>query len=175
MGAPAGGLPITCREACAAIGLVTLNVEKNADVIGFSDGRGHGGNLWGFHSSANSMATRLDISPRRRLDDVCSYMAGLNFGRTDCALPMLWASKNKLDFDAIRVYTDNETWYGQIHPWQALKHYRDQVGHDVKFSVVAMTATGTSIADPNDASSMDVAGFDTTVPQVLSDFAAGRI
>jgi 60 kDa SS-A/Ro ribonucleoprotein len=175
MGSPAGGLPISCREACAALSLVSLNVEKNADIIGFSDGRGHGGNLWGFHSSANSMATRLDISARRRLDDVCTYMAGLNFGRTDCALPMLWAMKNKLDFDAIWTLTDNETWYGQIHPWQALKAYRDHVGHDVKYGVIAMTATGTSIADPDDASSMDVAGFDTTVPQVMSDFSAGKI
>jgi 60 kDa SS-A/Ro ribonucleoprotein len=174
MGSPAGGLPISCREVCAALSLVSLNVEQNADIIGFSDGTrtNHYGMGWGVQQS---VAARLDITPRRRLDDVCSYMASLGFGRTDCALPMVWAMKNKLDFAAIQVYTDNETWFGQVHPWQALKAYRQQVGHDVKFSVVAMTATGTSIADPDDASSMDVAGFDTNVPQVLSDFAAGRI
>jgi len=171
MGASAGGLPITCREVCAALSLVSLNVERDADIIGFSDGRSHGG--YGMYS--NSVASRLDISARRRLDDVCSYMAGLNFGRTDCSLPMLWAMKNKLDFSAIQVYTDNETWYGSVHPWQALDQYRNMVGHDVSLAVIAMTATRGSIANPDDPRQMDVAGFDVSVPQVLSDFAACRI
>ena len=173
MGSPAGGLPISCREAVAALSLVSLNVEKDAEVIGFSDGGGNR-NYGGWYGG-NSAATRLDISPRRRLDDVCTYMAGLNFGRTDCALPMAWAYQNKVDVDSIQIYTDNETWYGTTHPWQALKAYREHVGHDVKFTVVAMTATGTSIADPDDPSSLDIAGMDTSVPQVISDFAAGRI
>ena len=174
MGSPAGGLPISCREVCAALSLVSLNVERNADIIGFSDGTrtNHYGMGWGTQSS---VAARLDITPRRRLDDVCTYMAGLGFGRTDCSLPMVYAMKNKLDFSAIQIYTDNETWFGNIHPWQALDQYRNMIGHDVSLAVVAMTATGTSIANPEDPRQMDVAGFDTSVPQVLSDFAAGRI
>jgi 60 kDa SS-A/Ro ribonucleoprotein len=183
MGSAASGLPISCREAVAALALVTLNVEKDADIIGFSDGRAHGGG-YGFTPSgwspgsgwgtANSMATRLDISPRRRLDDVCSYMAGLNFGRTDCALPMLWADHENENYDALWTLTDNETWFGQVHPHQALKAYRQRYG-DTRYGVVAMTATGMSIADPNDAGSIDVAGFDTNVPQVISNFSAGLI
>jgi 60 kDa SS-A/Ro ribonucleoprotein len=172
MGSSASGLPITCREVCAALALVTLNVEKDCDIIGFSDGRAHGGGfgMWG---SSGSVATELDITPRRRLDDVCSYMAALNFGRTDCALPMLWAEKVRRNYDAIWTLTDNETWFGSVHPWQALKSYRQSYGN-TRYGVVAMTATGTSIADPNDVNSIDVAGFDTNVPQVISDFSAGR-
>jgi 60 kDa SS-A/Ro ribonucleoprotein len=174
MGSAASGLPISCREAVAALALVTLNVEQDAEVIGFSDGRGHsgGGGFAGW--SSNAMATRLDISPRRRLDDVCSYMAALNFGRTDCALPMLWADHQKENYDAIWTLTDNETWFGQVHPHQALRAYRERYG-DTRYGVVAMTATGTSIADPNDAGSIDIAGFDTNVPQVISNFSAGLI
>jgi 60 kDa SS-A/Ro ribonucleoprotein len=37
-----------------------------------------------------------------------------------------------------------------------------------------MTATGQSIADPADPSQLDIAGFDTNVPQVISNFSAGR-
>jgi 60 kDa SS-A/Ro ribonucleoprotein len=173
MGNPVSGLPLTCREAVAALSLVTLNTEKDAEVIGFSDGRSHSG--YGGYGWNNSVCTRLDVSPRRRLDDVCTYMAGLSFGRTDCALPMVWAIKNRLDFDAIWTLTDNETWFGQIHPWQALAQYRQIVGHDVKYGVVAMTSTGYSIADPDDASSLDIAGFDSNVPAVISNFSAGRI
>jgi 60 kDa SS-A/Ro ribonucleoprotein len=172
MGSPAGGLPITCREAVAALSLVSLNVEKDADVIGFSDGRQNRG--WGSWSASTAVASRLDITPRRRLDDVCNYMAALDFGRTDCSLPMIWANSEKQDYDAIWVLTDNETWYGQIHPWQALKLYREKWG-PTQFGVVAMTASGTSIADPNDPGSLDIAGFDTNVPQVISDFSAGLI
>lgn len=176
MGSAVSGLPLTCREAVAALALVTLNVEKDCEVIGFSDGRSHGGGFRGFSSwgNTNAAASRLDISPRRRLDDVCSYMAGLNFGRTDCALPMGWAHKNKINFDAIWTLTDNETWYGQIHPWQALKGYRDIYG-PTRYGVVAMTATGASIADPSDPSQLDISGFDTNVPQVISQFSAGLI
>jgi 60 kDa SS-A/Ro ribonucleoprotein len=173
MGSAASGLPLSCREVCAAMSLVSLNVETGAEVIGFSDGRSHVG--YGGYFGANAVASRLDISPRRRLDDVTRYMAGLNFGRTDCALPYVFALKNKLDFGAVVTMTDNETWFGQVHPWQALDSYRQQVGHDVKAIVVSITATGTSIANPADPSQMDVAGFDSNVPQVLSEFAAGRI
>jgi 60 kDa SS-A/Ro ribonucleoprotein len=170
MGSAAGGLPISCREACAALALVTLNVEKDCEVIGFSDGGQS--NRYGFGS--NSVATRLDISPRRRLDDVCSYTASLGFGRTDCSLPMQWATKEKLDFDAIWTLTDNETWFGSVHPWQALKSYREKYG-PTQYGVVAMTATGRSIADPNDPSQIDISGFDTSVPQVISQFSAGLV
>ena len=181
MSSAASGLPLSCREAVAALSLVTLNVEKDAEIIGFSDGRSHGGGFGGGYfggggySGANAVATRLDVSPRRRLDDVCSYMAGLNFGRTDCALPYLWAQQNRLDFDAVVTLTDNETWFGNTHPHQALRQYREHVGHDVKSLVVAMTSTGYSIADPKDPSSLDVAGFDSNVPQVISNFSAGLI
>jgi 60 kDa SS-A/Ro ribonucleoprotein len=39
--------------------------------------------------------------------------------------------------------------------------------------VVGMTATNFSIADPNDPGSLDVAGFDSAVPQLITDFSRG--
>jgi 60 kDa SS-A/Ro ribonucleoprotein len=169
MSAAASGLPLSCREAVAALSLVSLNVEQDCEVIGFSDGTtGRFG--WGREGAA----TRLDISPRRRLDDVCRYMESLAFGRTDCALPMIWATQQRENFDAIWVLTDNETWFGKIHPWQALKAYREQYG-PTQFGVIAMTATGQSIADPADPTQLDISGFDSNVPQVISSFSAGLI
>lgn len=172
MGAPVSGLPLSCREAVAALSLVTLNTEEGAEIVGFSDGsRGMG---WGVNYSG--VCSRLDVSPRRRLDDVCQYMSRLNFGRTDCSLPCIWAMDNNEDFDSIVVLTDNETWYDRsgMHPWQALDAYRQRFG-ETRYTVVSMTATGTSIANPDDPHSMDIAGFDANVPQVISSFAAGRI
>jgi 60 kDa SS-A/Ro ribonucleoprotein len=174
MGSPAGGLPISCREAAAALALVTLNVEPDADVIGFSDGNQPGRYGYSYGSYNQSVASRLDISPRRRLDDVCAYTAGLNFGRTDCALPMIWANSEGENYDTIVVITDNETWYGQIHPHQALKLYREKYG-TTRFVVVAMTSTGYSIADPADRHSLDVVGFDSAVPNLISAFSRGDV
>jgi 60 kDa SS-A/Ro ribonucleoprotein len=92
-------------------------------------------------------------------------------GGTDCALPMIWALKNKVEVDAFVVYTDSETWHGKIHPVQALREYRDRMGIPAKLIVVGMVANQFSIADPNDAGMLDVVGFDTASPQLIADFA----
>jgi 60 kDa SS-A/Ro ribonucleoprotein len=39
--------------------------------------------------------------------------------------------------------------------------------------VVGMTATQFSIADPSDNGMLDLCGFDTTAPSVMSEFAKG--
>jgi 60 kDa SS-A/Ro ribonucleoprotein len=163
---------LSCREAAAALALVTLASEPQVEVVGFTGGGG-GGVGWGYRS--NTVIQPLDISPRRRLDDVVAYTAGLNFGATDCALPMVWAKENRKDFDTICVVTDNETWAGSVHPHQALRQYRDQVGHDVKYVVAGLASTGFSIADPNDPSSLDIVGLDSAVPNLIADFSRGSL
>jgi 60 kDa SS-A/Ro ribonucleoprotein len=52
-----------------------------------------------------------------------------------------------------------------------LRQYRDKTGIKAKLVVMAMTASPFTIADPSDAGMLDVVGFDTTVPAVVSDFA----
>jgi 60 kDa SS-A/Ro ribonucleoprotein len=117
--------------------------------------------------------TPLDISPRQRLDDVLKRVDGLPFGGTDCSAPVVWATHNKVPVDVFVVYTDNETWAGDIHPFQALRGYRQVMGRGAKLVVVGMTSTGFTIADPTDAGMLDVVGFDTAAPQVMADFTRG--
>jgi 60 kDa SS-A/Ro ribonucleoprotein len=155
---------LTPRDISAAMALATLAVEPNVDVVGFTDGSRGGG--W---RETHSL-TPLDLSPRRRLDDNVREVSNLNFGRTDCALPAKWAAANRKDYDAIVIATDNETWAGNGHPFQALETYRKQVGHPVKQIVVAMTATDFSIADPKDPHSLDVVGFDSALPGLIAEF-----
>ena len=114
--------------------------------------------------------TPLALSPRQRLDDVVKTVSGLPFGGTDCALPMLWAVKNRVETDVFVVYTDSETWAGEIHPVQALRQYRDKMGIPAKLIVCGMVSNGFSIADPDDAGMLDVVGFDTATPTVMHDF-----
>jgi 60 kDa SS-A/Ro ribonucleoprotein len=176
-------LPLTPREAAAAMTLVTLNAEPSAEIIGFSGtgrrlsgyGYGRNGVRVPFDNSGHGEPMRLDITPRRRLDDVINYTAGLPYGDTDCALPFTWAQKHGLDFDSVEIMTDMETWSGPIHVHQALDNYRNHVGHDVKLVAIGMTATRYSIADPKDNSGMNVSGFDSAVPNLISDFVSDRL
>jgi 60 kDa SS-A/Ro ribonucleoprotein len=99
-------------------------------------------------------------------------MEKMQFGGTDCALPMTWALKNRVGADAFVVYTDSETWAGG-HPVAALRKYRNKMGIPAKLVVVGMTATEFTIADPDDAGMLDVVGFDTVAPGVISQFVRG--
>lgn len=169
MSQPIAGMPLSCAEAGAALALLTAATELDVEIIGFSNGK-----TGNWITRQRGCVTPLDVAGRR-LDDVMQYTQGLNFGATDCALPMLWAQEGGLDFDTIVTITDSETWFGQVHPHQALRSYRQFVGHDVKNVVVGMTATNFTIADPQDASSLDVVGFDTAVPNLISAFSRGDV
>lgn len=156
-----GGVPLTPREASGALSLVTVATEPSTTVVGFTGGYGPTG------------LTELPISPRQRMDDVLQTISGLPFGTTDCGLPARWARETGQDFDSILIYTDNETWSGRSHPFQELTKYRQKVGHLVRQVVVGMTATECSIADPSDQDSLDVAGFDSALPNLISSFSRG--
>lgn len=159
MGTIAGVPGLTPRDASAAMALVTAKTEPQYTITSFQD-----------------KMVPLNISARMRLDDAIKATNNLPFGGTDCALPMLYALDNKLSIDTFVVYTDSETWSNpKIHPSQALVQYREKTGIPAKLVVVAMTANRFTIADPNDAGMLDVVGFDSSAPQVISDFARGGI
>lgn len=148
------GMPLSPREASAAMALVTAKTEPSHVVMGFS----------------HEFIPLTAISPHQRLDDVIAGISNLPFSGTNCALPMLWAMKNNLEIDTFIIYTDNETWYGRVHPFQALVRYRQQTGINAKLIVVGMTSTEFTIADPSDGGMLDIVGFDTAAPQVMADF-----
>lgn len=158
------GLPISCREATAALALVTANVEKDYTIVGFTSQGGRG--YWG----GESALTELAISPRQRLADAVRAVEGLPFGGTDCSLPFTEARKRGWEVDGVVTMTDNETWAGRTHPHQALTEYRKASGIMTRSVVVGMTANGVSVADPSDAGSMDCVGFDSALPNLISDF-----
>jgi 60 kDa SS-A/Ro ribonucleoprotein len=150
------GTNISCREAAAAMCLVTASVEPKYGIFAFSDG-----------------VHILPISPGMRMDNVMSMTKGLPFDGTDCALPMLVALQENWEVDTFIVYTDSETWAGRIHPTQALQQYRRASGINSKLIVVGMASNQFSIADPSDVGMLDVVGFSSSAPQVMSDFSKG--
>lgn len=167
MDSPMNNSPLTVREASSAMAMATMRTEEHCDIIGFTSLHRH--------NYGDKGVMPLNINPAMTLDQITRYTNGLPFGGTDCALPMLWALSNSKLYDAIIVYTDNETWAGNIHPVEALRQYRNRTGIDAKLIVVGMTSNGFSIADPGDHGMLDVVGFDTSSPSVISNFIAGDL
>ncbi|AKT41327.1 TROVE domain-containing protein [Chondromyces crocatus] len=163
------GVPgLTPRVASAAMAMATARLEPAFTAVGFASGQGLSAP---FSSKGVEGLRPLGISPKQRLDDVLKAVDGLPFGGTDCALPMIWAQKNKIEVDTFVVYTDNETWAGNVHPFQALRDYRQAMGRPARLIVVGMTATRFTIADPSDPGMLDVVGFDAAAPRVMADFS----
>ena len=88
---------------------------------------------------------------------------------------MRYAQALGREVDTFVIYTDSETWTGEIHPVQALRDYRNASGIDARLVVVGMVSNGFSIADPKDGGMLDVVGFDTTTPQLIADLARGTL
>lgn len=172
MSSPVSGLPLSCREASAALALVTAATESAYEIVGFTGGSGMWGNRLAYQATREAL-TPLSISPRQRLDDAIRAVSDLPMGGTDCAQPMLHAIKHNLEIDAFVLYTDNETWQGTPHAHQALQQYREKSGIDARLIVIAMEATEFTIADPSDPGMLDISGFDSAVPGLISNFARG--
>jgi 60 kDa SS-A/Ro ribonucleoprotein len=150
--------PLTPREASVALAMLGLKTEQNAETMAFTGGFVH-----------------LDLHRSKSLADAVQATSHLPFDRTDCAQPMLWATRCSVPVDTFVIYTDSETWAGGIKPSQALRAYRESMGIDARLVVVGMVSNGFTIADPKDAGMLDVVGFDTATPNLISDFSAGKL
>lgn len=156
---PAGLANLDCRQAAGAMATVTLRTEPYTMVTAFTGGYRDGA------------VTPVNISKNASFVAATEKINKMYAGATDCAAPMLYAADKGVDIDHFVVYTDNETWAGRVHPFQALKDYRQKTGINAKLTVVGMTATNFSIADPQDPGMLDVVGFDAAAPKIMADFA----
>ncbi|WP_240740818.1 RNA-binding protein Rsr [Deinococcus sp. Arct2-2] len=154
-----GGVPgLTPNMAAAAMSMLALRTEQDAQIMGFS-----------------TQFRALGITPKDTLEAAMKKAHSHSFGATDCAQPMLWAAQHRQNVETFVVYTDNETWAGHVHPTQALDQYRQKMGLPARLIVVGLTATRFTIADPNRADMLDVVGFDTAAPSIMSAFARGEV
>lgn len=153
----AGTSNFTCAQAAGAMAMVTARVEPKYVVNGFS------GNL-----------VDLNITARDSIETAFRKVADRNFGSTNPSAPIVKAMNEGIPVDTFVVITDNEVNSGQ-HPSMALKRYRDKTGIPARMVVMGMAANNFSIADPLDSHMLDVVGFDSNTPKVVSDFSAGRI
>lgn len=144
---------LTAREIAAAFAMTVVKTEQNYHTMAFSH-----------------ILVDLPLTPNQSLNDVINITSKLNFGATNCALPMIKALAHQWNVDTFIIITDNDTWYGKIHPYQALQKYRQQINPKAKLLVLATESSYNTIADPNDAGMLDIVGFDSSVPQLIRDF-----
>ena len=93
-------------------------------------------------------------------------------GATDMAQPFLHAMKENIPVDCFIIATDGETFAGRTHPAKALQYYRAHMGIPAKAVQLAFCSNRVSIMDPADAGTLDIPGFDSGLPAILSDFMA---
>jgi 60 kDa SS-A/Ro ribonucleoprotein len=176
MGTAMNNSNVTAREAATLMALVTAKTESTYQIMAFSN-----------------EFMPLDLTRRDSFRGAMGKVRNLPFMGTDCALPMLYAmgqkpvggsgiygrvrgsyerfTENVIPVDAFIIYTDNETWVGNVKPFQALQEYRRRSGiSDAKLVVVGITSNGFTIADPTDGGMLDVVGFDTAAPAIIADF-----
>ena len=144
---------ITSMQVAACMAMQFLKLEDQPVVKGFG----------------NSMID-LNLKVNDDLNLVMRKMEEIDWHMTDCAQPMLDAIKNKLMIDCFVIITDSETYFGKIHPFEALKQYRKWSGINAKMIVMATSTSGFSIADPSDSGMLDVVGFSSDVFQVINYF-----
>jgi 60 kDa SS-A/Ro ribonucleoprotein len=151
-GVVAGIEGLTPNMGAAAMAMLVARTEPNYFIGGFSHS---------FVDLGISKSDRLDTAMRKCQRD---------FGGTDCAVAIRHALSKKYPVDCFVVITDGETWAGNQHTSQALQDYRNKSGVDSKLVVINMVANRTSLADPKDPGSLDVVGFDASVPAIISGF-----
>jgi 60 kDa SS-A/Ro ribonucleoprotein len=152
-GTVAGVHGLTPRTASTAMAMTHVRAEADVRVMAFT-----------------TNFVKLEIDRNARLAEVMRTTEAMPYGGTDCSLPMLYAIEQRLEVDTFVIYTDSETWAGTVHPDEALRRYRSVMGRPAKLVTVGMTSTGFTIADPNDAGMLDIVGFDTSAPALISDF-----
>jgi 60 kDa SS-A/Ro ribonucleoprotein len=154
-----GAPQLSCAEGTAVMAMVTARTEPWTAIYGFC-----------------RQFKDLKITAKDTLQSACKKTYDSTFGSTNCALPFEHALKNRWDIDAAVIHTDNETWAGGQHVFQAVRKYRQGMNRpETKMVVVGMAVNDFSIADPTDRNMLDVVGFDTATPRFISEFVAGRL
>jgi len=159
--ATAGAPSVSCREGATAMAMATLAAEGEANT-----------SIYAFTTVFKDMNGR--IKPNMTVQDAIRATQDV-FGGTDCALPMRHASQYSIPIDCFIVYTDSETYAPTRHPQVELEEYRKKMGINAKLIVVGMVSNCLTIADPSDKNTLNLAGFDSSLPQLISMFLKDEI
>lgn len=168
---------LTPMDAEAVMTSTLVRTEDDWLAFGFSSAPDGSGAWFGRGTPKGNMGlTHLPFSGQPSFEEAYRVIRNYSYnGGTDCAIPFLWATKNNEHIDTFVIQTDNQTWdNSHYHPTQALAEYRAKVNPNARCVVIGYTVNQNSIADPNDAKTMEFVGFDASAPMILNRFARGE-
>lgn len=148
-----GSPNLTAAEVAVVMAMAIARTQPNYHIVGY-----------------NTRLVDIPVSPNMRLDKALDVYRHLHWdgAGTDCSKPFEMALKNGWHVDKFVSITDNEVNSGSQHPQQALVKYRKQKNERAKSVVIGTEVSEFSIADPKDAGSLDIAGFDSAAPQLIA-------
>lgn len=152
MGVPVTDDGMSAREAACALAVWYKRSEADCQILAYS-----------------TECEPVNVTKRVTVESMNRAMPNRPRG-TDCAQPFIWAQQNNYDADVVIQITDSHSWYGSEHTVEALAKYRRKVGHDVVAVAAATAPGGVTILDPKDPHSLNVIGFDATVPDAIAAF-----
>lgn len=147
---------MSCTLAAIAMATVTVNTEPRAMLTAF-----------------DTKDYLLNVAPKTTFAEMSELFRKLPSGGTNVSVPIRAALEHHYDVDAFVIYTDNESWAGNIHASTAFDNYRKHVNPNAKIVYIAMAANHATLNRPDDGHGFEVVGFDGAAPQLISDFIRG--
>ncbi|XP_048769595.2 RNA-binding protein RO60-like [Ostrea edulis] len=158
-----GAPSLQAIDVAAFMLTLTIRIEKSCDAIIFSDDETKELRCLPYD--------RINIVSGKITDLLANPMSG---STSNCSMPFKHAMEKKKIYDVIVIYTDSNISLGYPHPAQALKSYREAINKpDVKLVVCNLACSDVSIGDIEDPFTLTVCGFDSYVPQTISNFING--
>ncbi|XP_062579109.1 RNA-binding protein RO60-like [Saccostrea cucullata] len=159
----AGAPTLQALEVAAFMSTLTIKTEKNCDAIVFT----------------NEKVNVLPIGSSDTLNEVTENIRSLARPvrdiPADASWPFKYALENKRRYDVFVIYTDSNVSLSDPHPSQALQLYREATGNkEVRLVVCNLACSDVSIGDIEDPFTLTVCGFDSYVPQTISNFLNGE-
>ena len=152
--AAAGSTNLNCAEVSALMAYVTARTEgfSNVDFIAF-----------------DTTKKVFNVRNNMSLQDIMDLAKQSIGGGTNCSVPIDDAISSRKRYDAVIIYSDNESWLGsQVS--QTMTQYRRLVNPNAKLICVNSAMNTHRMSDPKDTLSMEIVGFSTETPTAINAF-----
>ncbi|XP_024129055.1 60 kDa SS-A/Ro ribonucleoprotein [Oryzias melastigma] len=149
--------PVT--PTAAAITTIFVRTEADTHVLVFSDGT----------------VVPCPLSPQMTLAEVTAKLDTNSTRKTDCSLPITWATENGKCVDVFIILTNNPLETLTASPVESLKKYRETTGAHSKLVVCGLTSSLPAITETGDRGFLSMCGFDLGALTVIRNFSQDLI
>lgn len=147
------GVSVEPVKIATVLGLAAIKAEKNSYMITY-----------------DSSVKHPHIKKTDGFEEAVTKVLRSGGGSTNPSAVFQYALNEIHNVGVFVLITDNEVNSGE-HAYELFKQYQKKYNPDAKMIVIGLTVTDFSLGDPNDASVLNIAGFNSSVPRLISEFA----